>query len=732
MKSVTTVIVPFYFRDKIENKHIKNSDEKLIFSKQVEPTPITLLRHWSTRSYARLSTQYELPTQEVIDFINHHSQLAEWRQKALRLAHLTRYEKSPLDADSMFSALDRELSTIVQGLTGASRELVQGVYAYKKYLRCAESLEWRSLWPQLEDMGFDFSKNGVTVESAQKIISKTKDIIKKEKIVIRDIDGARHELVGLNARTIIQKGLSSSMKHMWSLDEDDSFDEVDETSKKTKTKTKDEIEKERDDGVNLISGRSLILSLPLEIIESSLGTTRFEVNTIRRGHKKDDTYGYVTLKRVLIVLMPNQNGYCCFTFDIKPKAHISAEALAELQNQIYQLVRLGGEFNLSAYQPDEKIIHHPLYQERAARFLPRSLREAHFTLKDLTLWLIALNDAEAKLPAQSLALERCGHRRKYVHHTSIHLTTQELPEGEEWLDVLRQEVWRASRAVGMKRNAPSIAHRGDDISVHGERVAYSNLILGNAREGSCSLSWDELISTPQHKAFDVSHWSDSDYHGIYLLFYLHILGEEAMLEDLSYQALEIIKRNISISTDIGHKNYLDRLKIRDELKRLIYEMVYLNLSFSSASIGGSSDYMYYLLTLKSVYSIDALRGELRDNISELSGIVEQIDQEQKQGFNNRLTVFGAIVLPFGLLSGLMGMNNFTISDEQLEMITPEYLSHVGFTTILCACASISLISFVFLMREKVSARWKRFKDFDFFNRKHKGHLALPQRWVRRP
>ena len=70
--------------------------------------------------------------------------------------------------------------------------------------------------------------------------------------------------------------------------------------------------------------------------------------------------------------------------------------------------------------------------------------------------------------------------------------------------------------------------------------------------------------------------------------------------------------------------------LRDALKQLIYEMVYLNLSFNSASVGGQSDYTTFLEALKVTHRISALKDELKVNIAELSEIVEQIEQERQR------------------------------------------------------------------------------------------------------
>lgn len=680
MKVTSTLIIPFHFRAHIENRKGE------IFSKDIEPTPVTLMRHWSKRYYPSIKPLEQLaPSDELIQSFKSIPAFADWERRFYEIAESTKTNATPYDRDFEVKNLDKEIRKLIEQNTSGDKNAKIAFNKYASHVINKEVLRWSPIWSQLEAID-EFntpvsSDQGLSVECAQKITSFVRNTIHKSTIKITDRDGESCKITGLDAWQISKIGLSSSMKHMWSID-----DELNELPKSDASHS--------DQGINLISGRSIVLSLRLDVLKSIFGTCSFKIANL-----KEETFSTLTISRILVVLMPDQNGYCCFTFDID---NDSSYSLEDMQETLYMLARLGDEYSIMPVRQHQDFISHPLYSQLRAQVLPKELLDDKFTIRDLTLWLIALDDLEAKnetINTNVRDINRCGHLRKYPHHTSIHLTADELPKGEDWHDVLRQEAWRASRAIGMRRTPAALDQQGAQALTQGELITYSDLISNCAREGSCVISWDLPPSDDKYKHINMSDWS-KHYQGIYLLFHLHVLGEEAMLEDLSYASLEIIKQNISISSNLSRKSYQERLKIRDKLKKLIYEMVYLNLSFSSASTGGSSDYMQHLLTLKSIYSIDELRDELRNNISELSDIVEQIDQEQQQRFDNSLTVLGALVLPFGILSGLMGMNNFSLTPETLNALTPSYLNHISFTGIILTSLSVSGL-LLFFARERI-------------------------------
>ena len=707
MKSKTTIIVPFYFREKIENEFyqskkqtqplsiqfrdaLKSSElmqkKTKTFSKDVEPTPVTLLRHWSRRVHPKLTPFSSKKINDNIrDFLIQHEWYQEWENKLKKLSKISLNMNNPVNVKNSIESLSKEFSELIKGIKSndfSTRDL----YGYKTDLFNKFIMHWEPLWPEIESIFGDKGSEPISLKEAQEVIIKTNEIIKKSNKPSPKKKGSDSTGFGLGADSLPGAGLSSSLKHMWSIDDEESRYCVHSSQD-----SEDELI-----GINLISGRSIILSLELKIIENIFGGVKFKIGK----NRKPLISGVVELERLLIVLSPHQNGYCCFTFNIYPEASTCIEALKEVQNLVHGLVRLSGEYNLIPFNPRvdaENIDAHPLSSE-FINFFPKKFgvdgeNSVEFNLKDLTLWLIALNDEESKLREKSPIIGRCGYLRKYFHHTSIYFEAKEHLIDSEWYNMLRREAWRTSRAN--HREPTQFSEQKEQVS-HGELLTYDGLISAKAREGTCAISWE----TQSKDSFNMLEWSLNHYQGTYLLFYLHVLSEEAMLEDLSYQSLDIIKHNLSLSTQFNRKNYLERLKIRDMLKSLIYEMVYLNLSFNSASTGGSSDYMEHLLALKSVYSIDSLREELRANISELSDIVEQIDQEQQQRFDNGLTVLGAIVLPFGVISGLMGMNNFSIGEETLKDMSPSYLSNLSFSGVILGCLMVSVV-LLWLARERI-------------------------------
>jgi len=314
--------------------------------------------------------------------------------------------------------------------------------------------------------------------------------------------------------------------------------------------------------------------------------------------------------------------------------------------------------------------------------MPADLRGAGkkrdgFSLKSLAHWLIAISPNEAN---GQLEIARTGDLRKWIHHTSVYI--DKALDEEHDLMWTREECWKLSRAVGTSRMSPIRVSQGES---RGGTHLYDDTLVETSVEGTCALTWKSETAT-----FDRKAWAINEFHALYLILHLHIRGEEAGLQDFSYESLKLIRdlrpltNHQSNDLEVALKRHVKKLKM------LILDMVYFNISFNSASSGGYSDHMSFLRELREVHSLETLREELKTNITELSDLVERLETEARDAketeFNRYLGILGAIAVPFGLVSGLLGMNNFEGGD--LQPIGLGFYGVLGITTMISAVVGI--------------------------------------------
>ena len=646
----STVILPLHFREHIEGWVPNRRGGGL------EAMPVRLLRAWAKREFIKVIAEPTPEASAVAEEVEAHP---EWRpiQKALEGAG--------------GSITLKELNKLVKAAADAGR-LSQDkrnlFYQHIKQLLQRRDAQHLSVWPQLNNLKLKgFSRDA------------TRNFVESCKELINDETGKDDAYPLLNAQ-IIGAGLSASLKRMWCLENESSSKSRDNRSK----------EQHANDP---FSGRCLTLSARLGAFESLSPSRRFRM---KRNRKKDvqPLTGLLELSRVLVVITPKRNAFCCFTFDLKAEEGAAPLTVEDVQELLHALTKTSGEFLLSPERWRAPGSGASAELRDPLCFVDQE--DGSFDLKALGAWLTCLEQGDLldkhgtlKIHLRgSQARERFGDLRRYRHHSSVYLRTSSTAE-----ESVQEQLWRLCHAAGSTRYPPSSEHGAHSSSQYISQ-RHDTLWRAIAREGCVAM-------THPGRGRDQINWSIENYHGIYLLFHLHVLIEEASLQDFSYDALKIVERHLTLYPRDGSDRLADRLRLRDSLKQLIYEMVYLNLSFNSASAGGQSEYISFLEELKESYRLGALKEELKINISELGEIVEQIEQERESArerlFDRNIAVIGSVTIPFGILSGLMGMNNF--NPERVEFNTPtSLLSYFTFTSVLIASGLLTVLIFVYLSR----------------------------------
>lgn len=617
----TTIIVPYYMREGVE-RHVRETRkrERTLerelphFDHQREPTSLTLVKAWQNR-FIPLPLKQVHQT-ELTSKIDEHFSISN----KLKELPIQATPKSPAIKSIKELILSQINHDVLKELNIPSIKEVHVAFSelVKEHVRFHTPL-----WSPLSDLDPEALNNSdfhVCSQEQKRLIHHMRDLINKKKIKL-GLNDQQKNSPGLDTH-MQNSGMSASLKRLWNVEGDQS------------SHTQD---------THPLFERALVLTTHEELSQLWGKDQTFILR--KKANGKDSEIGQVKLERVLNVFMGASNGFLAYTFEI-----LKCNELDQVQEVVYGLTRARSEYELSPFE-------NPEWRDWHGELIPNVLRSGKFTLNDLTLWLTAISPKEV---SGELRTYRTGDLRKWIHHTSIFLNKELFGDELAWA---RGECWKLARSVGKKRMYPLRVTQGDSL---GSAQLYDDTLLETSVEGACAFTWKS-----QQGQFERERWALNEFHAIYLILHLHIRAEEMGLQDFSYKSLSLIKRLRPLTKKGVAVDLSRELK---EMKGLILDMVYFNISFNSASAGGYSDHMSFLKELREVHSLEMLRDELKMNISELNELVERLEtserDERERVFNRNLSLLGAIAVPFGLISGLFGMNNFkVVNEEKLHLIS---------------------------------------------------------------
>jgi hypothetical protein len=215
---------------------------------------------------------------------------------------------------------------------------------------------------------------------------------------------------------------------------------------------------------------------------------------------------------------------------------------------------------------------------------------------------------------------------------------------------------------------------------------------------------------------------DQDYpervQGIYLVLYLHVLCEVMLLRKLSYQAaLQVQKKS---------KKRSDQRNFRRDKKDLLNRMILYNVSMNSLVCSGWTEYQEFFGMVRDHHRVEDQRDDMAAGIQQLYEMVETDHRELEESRDRNVSYVGALLLPFAILSGLLGMNNFDgelfyeTSAQSLECIANPrdlpYIISIFTAKRVFLISSIAAILLLFhfgegRLKELLYGKLKKFWDF---------------------
>lgn len=288
------------------------------------------------------------------------------------------------------------------------------------------------------------------------------------------------------------------------------------------------------------------------------------------------------------------------------------------------------------------------------------------SLGSIANWLVKMpSESSSSIPRRIARFDYC------LHHTCI--VVEKAPLREK----LEEYLFHIRRAHGAKHGA---YNKNDTSGRAADQVVQvrSNALIGIAREGVVGIEWESTGKKTFVKQF----------MGIFGVLTLHCLSERATLEKLSYLAA-LQTQNLPTPGVRGTKSLAEKEGIRRELMALATMLVRYRSSMASDDCGGRSEFREYFQELRQVYSVAALKNELREELQDTLAIVESDWMEEKREAKNRELVwklkkdeiskrrdeirerrkrvfdvlysaFSALGLPFLLIANVWSMNNYDL------------------------------------------------------------------------
>ncbi len=226
-------------------------------------------------------------------------------------------------------------------------------------------------------------------------------------------------------------------------------------------------------------------------------------------------------------------------------------------------------------------------------------------------WLVKMSDEPAS------AIPRRISRHDSCHHHTCALLVRPPPKEafEEYLFHLR-------RANGNNKGGSFALDGGWKHPDLTDRVwaPRANALIATSREGLIGVEWGMSKRT-----------FIKQFVGIYCVLTLHCLSERVTLEKLSYlAALE----SQNLPAPGSNRSLAEKDVIRRKLMSLATLLVRYRSAMASDDCGGRSEFREYFQTLRQVFSVAALKDELREELQDTLAIVESDWMEEKRNEKN--------------------------------------------------------------------------------------------------
>lgn len=243
-------------------------------------------------------------------------------------------------------------------------------------------------------------------------------------------------------------------------------------------------------------------------------------------------------------------------------------------------------------------------------------------------WLLMKSDEDAEYPPQ-----RLGRFSKRCYHSTVVVVDHKPPPA-----LLKEYLFHLKRALGQKNRPPPLSGNIEDTSTDRILRPRSNRYIGMSREGIVSLSWP---SEGGKNDYEVGRWHKV-FFGIYLLLATHVLGEKAILLELSNISAfagSLLKSISSVREDTNFEEGLKHIsEMRNTLGSIAALMTRYTLQMSSDDCGGLSEYVEFFSALRNIFGIRKQRNELREEIQDVLALVESSYIEE-QRILNQLSAF---------------------------------------------------------------------------------------------
>jgi hypothetical protein len=330
----------------------------------------------------------------------------------------------------------------------------------------------------------------------------------------------------------------------------------------------------------------------------------------------------------------------------------------------------------------------PEHHDRLRHSVGAALFDARVASHNVTLG--AISNWLVRLPHEDVIGNRVSLYSHCRHHTMARVAGGFDPEAHALL--LQQVLTQEGAASRYKET-------DDGASMEFMRPR-ENRLVALCQEGVVALEWGS--STEFYEGLAL---------GALLVLTMHVVAERELLVKLSYLAARGSRKLGSART------VHEKLTLRKDVMTLVTSLTRYNLQMGTDHCGGRKLFRNFFIKLRAMFSVSALRLELREGLNDTLALVELDYQEEhreavsrQQGwatqtaeikrqidgiksrrrdiFSFIILIASAVFLPFNFTAGIFGMNN-GIPD-------PTDASYWGYSLWLtaCGCAGLIIISII--------------------------------------